>query len=322
MTNKQNDSDMKLTVIIVTYNQVDSIADTIESVVSQKINFKYTIFLCDDCSTDGTTEICQSYADKFPELIQFFPQENNTFYDKPENNHVVKAYRRIKTPYFCLIEGDDSYCDIDFLQIAVTTLDENNKYYIFGANTLVKNHIKNTEYTSINDDTLKEYYLDQVSLGPLTFIYSQSRVYRNTFTSFPQGDMLMYLYHLAFGPLYYYNKVVAIYNITGKGVWTSLPPLVPEKTQDIIPYRMCQALNYDYEDRWLAFLSHKSLRRIGFLKRFLRTRRTWHLWFYFSYVPTFGIEILDVNYGNLKRKPKQNYFNNFRILLRLFFKGE
>ncbi len=316
-----NDDCVKLTIIIVTYNHADSISNTIESVLSQKTDFRFTIHLCDDCSTDGTKELCQNYANKYPELIKFFPQEQNTFLKSPENNHVVQAYKRLNTKFFCFIEGDDNYCDDEFFQTGVSTLEENTKYSMFGANTLIRDHANNLTYESISNGDIKEYHLDEVNGNTFKFIHSQARIYRNTFTSFPQGDTYMYLYHLAFGPLYYHHKVVAVYNMTGTGVWTSLTDLIINNTKEMIAYRMCQAFNFKLESIWMTYLSRKNRLIVRFLKIFLGTKRAWHLWFYLTFVPTWGIEFLDVNYGVIKPKLKQNYIRNAKKFLRLMIHG-
>ena len=64
-----------LTVNVVTYNQALWISQCLESILAQQTNFGIVIRIFDDCSTDGTTEICQKYAEKYPEKIKFFPTQ-------------------------------------------------------------------------------------------------------------------------------------------------------------------------------------------------------------------------------------------------------
>ena len=47
-------SKIKLSVIIISYNQEKYISEAIESVINQKTNFKYEILVSDDCSKDKT----------------------------------------------------------------------------------------------------------------------------------------------------------------------------------------------------------------------------------------------------------------------------
>ena len=52
---------MKLSALIVTYNQVRFIADAIESALAQVFQGDYEIVISEDCSTDGTRAIVREY---------------------------------------------------------------------------------------------------------------------------------------------------------------------------------------------------------------------------------------------------------------------
>lgn len=58
-------SKIKVSVCVVTYNQENYIRDCLESIVSQNTNFNFEVIVSDDCSTDRTAEIIQEYADKY-----------------------------------------------------------------------------------------------------------------------------------------------------------------------------------------------------------------------------------------------------------------
>ena len=50
-----------VSVGILTYNHEKYIAEAIESVLRQKVNFKYEIVIAEDCSTDNTRNIVIEY---------------------------------------------------------------------------------------------------------------------------------------------------------------------------------------------------------------------------------------------------------------------
>ena len=52
---------MKVSIIIPTYNDEKTITETLDSVVSQTYD-DYEIVLVDDGSTDGSSELCDKYA--------------------------------------------------------------------------------------------------------------------------------------------------------------------------------------------------------------------------------------------------------------------
>ncbi|MBD5189223.1 MAG: glycosyltransferase family 2 protein [Bacteroidales bacterium] len=68
---------IKATIIILTYNQVDTIARAIESVLRQECDYKYELLIADDASTDGTREVCEEYAARYPEKIRMMPRSAN-----------------------------------------------------------------------------------------------------------------------------------------------------------------------------------------------------------------------------------------------------
>ncbi|PCI61301.1 MAG: hypothetical protein COB35_06900 [Gammaproteobacteria bacterium] len=58
----------KVSVMVITYNQKDFIHETIKSVLEQDyLNIEYVI--ADDGSTDGTAEVINEYAKKYPNII-------------------------------------------------------------------------------------------------------------------------------------------------------------------------------------------------------------------------------------------------------------
>lgn len=59
----------KVSVMIVTYNQVDLIGETIESVVSQDYE-NLEIVVADDASTDGTQAVIAEYAKRYPNVVK------------------------------------------------------------------------------------------------------------------------------------------------------------------------------------------------------------------------------------------------------------
>lgn len=68
---------VNISTIIASYNAAKYIAETIESVINQSINFEENmeLIIIDDGSTDNTREICEEYVNKY-ENIRYFYKEN------------------------------------------------------------------------------------------------------------------------------------------------------------------------------------------------------------------------------------------------------
>lgn len=95
-------SNILISVYIVSYNQKDYIRQAIESVLIQKIHI-YELYISDDCSTDGTWEIIQEYQQQYPELIKAHRHDKNLGVFKNYNF----AEKQLSGNLITAIAGDD-----------------------------------------------------------------------------------------------------------------------------------------------------------------------------------------------------------------------
>ena len=77
-----------VTVWCLTYNQKRFIRDALDGFVMQKVNFIFEVIVHDDCSTDGTTEIIQEYAMKYPKIIKPMVETENQW-QKGGLKHII-----------------------------------------------------------------------------------------------------------------------------------------------------------------------------------------------------------------------------------------
>ena len=68
---------MKVSVAVITYNQQDTIAQTLDSILCQEGDFSLEIVIGEDCSPDGTLAICQDYANRYPGIIRLLSDAHN-----------------------------------------------------------------------------------------------------------------------------------------------------------------------------------------------------------------------------------------------------
>ena len=92
-----------VSVRMITYNQEQYIAKAIESILNQKVDFRYELVIGDDASTDGTAAIVDLYQSKYPDIIKVFHRKTNI--GIRENNRLVmqECYGK----YIAVLEGDD-----------------------------------------------------------------------------------------------------------------------------------------------------------------------------------------------------------------------
>jgi glycosyltransferase involved in cell wall biosynthesis len=64
-------------VIIPVRNRVKTIADAIDSVMKQKTGFAFNLIIADNHSSDGTTDIIRSFADRDKRIIHIIPHRKD-----------------------------------------------------------------------------------------------------------------------------------------------------------------------------------------------------------------------------------------------------
>ncbi|HIY48220.1 MAG TPA: glycosyltransferase family 2 protein [Candidatus Barnesiella excrementavium] len=115
---------IKVSVCITTYNLENYIAQTLNSILSQKTSFDFEILIGDDCSTDNTKNILLAYKEKYPDKIVLHFQSHNVGVNKNDYELIYLA----KGEYIAWCDGDDYWIDDYKLEKQVRILDENPQY--------------------------------------------------------------------------------------------------------------------------------------------------------------------------------------------------
>ena len=99
-------SEPLVSIMVITYNHVDFIGAALDSALAQTYP-NIEIIVGDDGSTDGTAEIVDSYAERFPQRIRAMPRKVNTGVTGINENS-SRVLRACRGKYLCVLEGDDS----------------------------------------------------------------------------------------------------------------------------------------------------------------------------------------------------------------------
>ncbi len=212
-----------LTVNVVTYNHAEYIKECLDSLLSQETNFGYIIRIFDDCSTDGTTEICQQYEEKYPDKVFLFPNSVN------ENLHnCIRSYENIKTKYYMYIEGDDYCCDNSKFQKQIDILEAHPEYVFCAHNTKISGGNLGREISKRQG----EYEpLDEGVLIEKNFIspHISSKIVRTECIKIDKDNPKPYLFdatqtmiQLMQGKAYHIGKTMTVYRVSLKGCFSSL----------------------------------------------------------------------------------------------------
>ena len=108
-----------VSVLIVTYNQEQWIAQTIESVLAQKTTYPFEVIIGDDCSTDGTRAICESYACKYDNIhLMSYPENQGLI------GNWVACVRASSGKYIMNCAGDDYWHNPNKIQLQVDYMEK------------------------------------------------------------------------------------------------------------------------------------------------------------------------------------------------------
>lgn len=113
-----------VSVFIITYNQEQTIAQTIESILMQEGDFTLELVIGEDCGTDGTREICKSYQQKYPDKITLLLQDTNQGITK----NYIDTLRLCRGNYLNVCAGDDYWCDKQKIEKQIAFFAENPDY--------------------------------------------------------------------------------------------------------------------------------------------------------------------------------------------------
>jgi len=117
-----------VSVCMITYNHRNFIAQAIDSVLMQEVDFPVEIIIHDDCSTDGTTEIVKDYATRFPKLIRSIFQNENQY--SQGKKVYVNTFRLARGKYLALLDGDDAWTDPHKLQKQTECLEKHPEHIL------------------------------------------------------------------------------------------------------------------------------------------------------------------------------------------------
>ena len=116
--------EIKVSVIVITYNHEKYIRKALDSILMQKVDFKYEILVGDDASIDSTPEIIREYKEKYPEYFNISLREKNLGGTRNSYELMMMA----KGDYIANLEGDDYWIDENKLQKQVDFLEKHDNF--------------------------------------------------------------------------------------------------------------------------------------------------------------------------------------------------
>lgn len=133
-----------ISVVIPSYNRANTVGQTIESILAQKVDAEIEIVIGDDCSTDNAREVLMRFKEKHPDVIRLLLHEQNMGLGA----NWASCVKACKGKYICNCDNDDYWHNEHKLQIQLDYM-ENHP----GCNICITNHRTHNRSTG----EIKEY---------------------------------------------------------------------------------------------------------------------------------------------------------------------
>jgi glycosyltransferase involved in cell wall biosynthesis len=228
--NKGAAARIKVSVLLVTYQHEAFIAECLESVLGQRINFAMEVLVGEDGSRDRTKEICDRYASQDARITVH--QWGNAPKWKVEGHatgrrNFMELLARARGEYLVLLDGDDGWLDRDKLQRQVDLLDADRMCMGSYHHTLIKD--ESGELLQRWRDELPERMGLEGTVADRAPFHTSSFIWRNTaeaacmITSRAgwnagSGDMYFFACVSALGPLRKVDGDLSFYRRNREGL--------------------------------------------------------------------------------------------------------
>ncbi len=207
-----------VSIIVPVYNHEEYIEKALRSILSQKVNFNYEVFIGEDFSTDNSREILKRLEKEFPDNFHFIYREKNM----GAYANIDDLRSRMNGRYFATLEGDDYWCYENKLQEQFDILEKNPNYLAVAHNTIVINKEGNTlhwKYPECKNNifTIKDFENDLLP-GQTATLLIRNYVKYNLFStdiepSKIQGDRKRNFFLFCNGDIYCIQKNWSCYRL-------------------------------------------------------------------------------------------------------------
>ena len=274
---KMNSSTKEIDVLVTFYNQEDYVDQTIQSIISQKVNADLRIIIGDDGSNDQTIKKIVEWEKKKPGIISHYVMERN-----PNEKYIsgfrasanrLKLLNYVTGDYFIFLDGDDYFSNINKLQNQLEILeDHENDDCVAAAHNiealyddgkkkqLVSKSVAEGKY-SLEDYWAKLYFhTDTLLIRSSIIKLFPRRVSINHF-----NDNFITFLILQNGKIYYTPSPDAVYRQTSNGIWTG-SKVVINNIRNMFLFDLCNNINSKvkiqtmqrFYDSWKNLFKHRS----------------------------------------------------------------
>lgn len=252
---------IKVSVSCCVFNHERYLRKCLESLTSQKTNFKYEVIVHDDASTDKSAEIIREFQERYPDIIKPIYQIENQ-YSKGISTGLI-VLRQASGEYIAFCEGDDFWTSDDKLQKQVNFLDSHQDYSM----CVHAAYYAHEDGTFFTDKYFQPYnhscevstreIIDGWKFATNSIMYRAS-ARKELVIPFrgdcPNGDYAMSVYMALNGKVFYINELLSAYRAESVGsmnwVWReNTDKYIDSRTKYVAMLeRINKYTNFEYSD--------------------------------------------------------------------------
>jgi glycosyltransferase involved in cell wall biosynthesis len=208
---------MKVSVVILTYNQKAFIGKAIESALAQETDFDFEILVGDDCSTDGAQEVITSYQNAYPSKVKAVLHSKNLGQNGLFNT--IETLKLAQGRYIAPMDGDDYWTNTHKLQKQVDFMESHPDFSACFHNSLVTYEDGSASH-ELNTPGQKTVVTieDLIGEDEIWFMATSAVMFKNGLMYYPEwflqstsGDIPRYVILAKQGPIGYVPGVMSVY---------------------------------------------------------------------------------------------------------------
>lgn len=219
-----------VSVWVLTYNHARFISQCLDGILAQRTNFSFEICLGEDDSSDGTRQICQGYAAKYPELIRLFLRDRNDPFRAgcagEWQYNFIETFKSCRGKYVAMCDGDDFWDDPKKLQKQIDYLESHPEYSgCFHKVGLVDENGRqlcpDMGYPPIRQSSYSlDFLLRYSNFSPMFSVVfrNHGQIAPDWVKQAPFGDMIVHANNLLRGDYGFIDEVMGFYRIHSGGL--------------------------------------------------------------------------------------------------------
>lgn len=219
--------DLRVTVFVPTFNQAPYIATALESALSQETWFPFKILVQDDASTDGTREIVQDLAQRYPKHIELKLHSENQY--SKGRRVIALGWPHFRGDYVAFLDGDDEWTDSTKLARQVEFMDAHPGCALCQTMT---SYWDETRQQELNEFPIERFrcHAPGAYLAEQNFVQTSATVLRlaalptlpDDFDDISLGDYGVFALAACNGWIGYIPEKMVLYRVHDANLWTNL----------------------------------------------------------------------------------------------------